>query len=72
MKITYGMLHKPHPKQFQKIDILFSVCLRGIVVHLLNKKRQIQEKSIEILSEICALEDNTIVNSIFEVYICDI
>ncbi|KAF7268531.1 hypothetical protein GWI33_018404 [Rhynchophorus ferrugineus] len=66
MKITYGMLLKPHPKRFQKVDILFSVCLRDIVVHFLNKKRQIQEKSIEIFSKICVLDDNIIVNSVFE------
>ncbi|XP_076262614.1 uncharacterized protein LOC143197768 [Rhynchophorus ferrugineus] len=66
MKITYGMLLKPHPKRFQKVDILFSVCLRDIVVHFLNKKRQLQEKSIEIFSKICVLDDNIIVNSVFE------
>ncbi|XP_030746284.1 uncharacterized protein LOC115875072 [Sitophilus oryzae] len=66
MKIIYEMLLKPHPGRFNKLGVLFSICFRDILMHLLNKKRQIQERTIEVLSKICLLENNSMMDSIFD------
>ncbi|XP_066158435.1 uncharacterized protein [Euwallacea fornicatus] len=66
MVITYYMLKKPHPEGFSKLDVLYSICLKNIIIHMLNKKKQIQYKTIEVLANICLLENNNMLNRIFE------
>lgn len=67
MHVVYYLLAQPHPKKFQKLDVLFAVCIKSVVIHLLGKSLQIQERTIEILAKICLLENNPILTTITEV-----
>lgn len=67
MHVIYYMLKNPHPGNFAKLDVFFSICFKDILIQLLNKKRQIQYKTVDILANICLLQNNEMLHSIFEV-----
>lgn len=67
MHVVYYLLAQPHPKKFKKLDVLFAVCIKTVVIHLLGKNLQIQDRTIEVLAKICLLENNPILTTIIEV-----
>lgn len=67
MHVVYYLLAQPHPKKFPKLDVLFEVCIKSLVIHLLGKNLHIQDRIIEVLAKICLLENNPILTTIIEV-----
>lgn len=69
MCLLYYMLSQPHPGNFPKLSVLYSVSIKEMVIKLLHRKKSIQYRSIEILAKICLLQRNAIVDGVFEVNI---
>uniref|UniRef100_A0AAR5P0Z3 Condensin complex subunit 1 C-terminal domain-containing protein n=1 Tax=Dendroctonus ponderosae TaxID=77166 RepID=A0AAR5P0Z3_DENPD len=67
MCLLYYMLSQPHPGNFPKLNVLYSVCIKEMVIKLLHRKKSIQYRSIEILAKICLLRKNAVLDGVFEI-----
>ncbi|CAG9759314.1 unnamed protein product [Ceutorhynchus assimilis] len=66
MELIYHMFKNPHPKKFPKLDVLFLLCFKSILIKFLNKKKLLAYRSMEMVGKICLLNNSYMLDSIFK------
>ncbi|XP_074042774.1 uncharacterized protein isoform X3 [Leptinotarsa decemlineata] len=54
----------------EKVEVLFSCVLRNIVLHFIDEDRIIANKAIEVVTNICLIKGNPLLNTIFNQIQC--
>lgn len=67
MNLLLMILKNLPPLYLRKIEVLYSCALRNILVQVLNTDTSIANRAIEVLASIGLMENNILINVIFNV-----